>query len=136
MKYYDYLSLIEKTVPTFRGSFLREKGVRIWKSSASIDPFKALHNSIKTQTIDLEYHEDMVFNFDGELLNSSKYPTMEDIGLTTSHLLVIELKESSKPWSIKNIAVAAEGKCESCYYVKVLTNPCVCKKVSYCSEEC
>jgi hypothetical protein len=101
MKYDDYLIFIKKTLPTFRGSFLRENGVRIGKSNASGDPFKALHNSIKTQTIDLEYYEDMVFDFDGELLNSSQYPTTEDIGLTTSHLFVIEFKESSKPWSIK-----------------------------------
>jgi ubiquitin carboxyl-terminal hydrolase 4/11/15 len=29
-----------------------------------------------------------------------------------------------------------EGKCESCYQVKVLEYPCICKKVAYCTEKC
>jgi ubiquitin carboxyl-terminal hydrolase 4/11/15 len=78
----------------------------------------------------------MVFDFDGELLDSNKYPTIEDIGLTSSDLMVIEFKESSKPWSIKNNAVAVEGRCEGCSKVTILTHPCVCRKVSYCSEKC
>jgi ubiquitin carboxyl-terminal hydrolase 4/11/15 len=77
-----------------------------------------------------------VFDFEGELIDPVKYGTIEEAGLSPTDLVIVEFKESTKPWAIKNPCVAAEGKCEGCYNVKVLDYPCVCKKVSYCSERC
>jgi hypothetical protein len=57
------------TVPTFRGNYARENGVRIWKCRPSEDPLKALYNQIKKQTQDLEYNEDSVFDFDGDYID-------------------------------------------------------------------
>lgn len=78
----------------------------------------------------------MVFDFDGELIDDSKYNTIEEVGISPSDLIIIEFKESSKPWTIKNSSVPAEGKCEGCYNVRILTFPCICRKVSYCTEKC
>jgi ubiquitin carboxyl-terminal hydrolase 4/11/15 len=75
-----------------------------------------------------------VFDFEGELIDPGKYGTIEELGLSPTDLVIVEFKESTKPWAIKNPCVAAEGKCEGCYNVKVLDYPCVCKKASYCKE--
>jgi len=77
-----------------------------------------------------------VFDFDGELIDADKYGTIEEVGISPNDLIVIEFKEATKPWAIKNPCVPAEGKCEGCFNVKVLDYPCVCKKVAYCSERC
>jgi ubiquitin carboxyl-terminal hydrolase 4/11 len=77
-----------------------------------------------------------VFDFEGDLIESSKFPILEDVGISQNDLIVIEFKEYSKPWTIKNPCVPAEGKCEGCMQMKVLEFPCICKKVSYCTERC
>jgi hypothetical protein len=43
----EYIALLERTMPTFRGNFQRDKGVRIWRAPASEDPAKALIAVIK-----------------------------------------------------------------------------------------
>lgn len=86
--------------------------------------------------MDLDYNEDQVFDLNGELLNSESKQTFEELGITLDELIIIEFKESNKMWTIKNQAVQVEGKCEGCYSVRVLEYPCICKKVSYCSEKC
>jgi ubiquitin carboxyl-terminal hydrolase 4/11/15 len=77
-----------------------------------------------------------VFEFESELIDPGKYGTIEEVGLLPTDLVIIEFKESNKPWAIKNPCVALGGKCEGCYNVKDLYYPCVCKKISYCSERC
>jgi ubiquitin carboxyl-terminal hydrolase 4/11/15 len=77
-----------------------------------------------------------VFDFEGELIDPGKYGTIEEVGLSSTDLVIVEFREPTKPWAIKNPCVAAGGKCEGCYNFKVLDYPCVCKKVSYCSKTC
>ncbi|CAD8164051.1 unnamed protein product [Paramecium octaurelia] len=137
MKLKDYYNLLQKTVPTFTGSFAKDDNVRIWRyQTDQKDINKALFADIQKQVAALENNDEMSFDFVGDYIHYSIYETIEDVGILDNHLIIIEFKDESKPWCIRNKAVQVEGKCENCQVVKVLNHPCVCRKVAYCSQEC
>lgn len=144
MKLKDYIALIQRTVPTFRGDYAKDNGVRLWRYAAtSNDPQKpapevqkALYGHIRKQVQDLEYGDELSFDFVGEYLDPTRYETIEDIGILDTDLIIVEFKAQNKPWCIRNPAVLVEGRCDQCRQVKVLNFPCVCRKVNYCSEDC
>lgn len=88
----EYYSLIQKTVPTFKGDYARDNGVRLWRYQATTpDPLKSLYNEIKKQTQDFDYNDDMVFEFGGEYLDPNKYNTIEDIGIIPTDVIIVEV---------------------------------------------
>ncbi|CAD8158112.1 unnamed protein product [Paramecium pentaurelia] len=137
MELKDYQALIQRTVHTFSGSFAKDNNVRIWRYvTDQKDPYKVLFNEIYKQVSELESSDDMCFDFKGELLTHQQYQTIEDIGIIDNNLIIFEFKDDFKPWCIRNQAVQVEGKCEYCHNFKVLSFPCICRKVAYCKEEC
>ncbi|CAD8091291.1 unnamed protein product [Paramecium sonneborni] len=137
MKLKDYYALISRTVHTFTGNFAKDNNVRIWRYvTEQKDPFKTLFNEIQKQVSELETSDHMCFDFTGELLTHQQYENIEDIGVSENNIIIFEFKDEYKPWCIRNKAVQIEGKCENCQFFKVLSFPCICKKVSYCTEEC
>ncbi|CAK82480.1 unnamed protein product (macronuclear) [Paramecium tetraurelia] len=137
MKLKDYYSLLSKTVTTFTGNFAKDNNVRIWRfQSDQKDIFKAFFADVQKQVGVLETNDEMSFDFNGDYIHYSIYDTIEDVGILDNHLIIIEFKDEVKPWCIRNKAVQVEGKCENCQIVKILNHPCVCRKVSYCSQDC
>ncbi|CAD8117954.1 unnamed protein product [Paramecium sonneborni] len=132
----DLYALIQKTVPTFRGNYNSQNSVRIWKYNNQNDPHKALFAEIKKQVQDLDYFDDHVFNFSGDPIENSSNIAIKQLQLSENDLIVIEFQQSNKPWCIRHPSVPIEGKCENCGCICVLSYPCVCKKVAYCSEKC
>ncbi|CAD8190935.1 unnamed protein product [Paramecium octaurelia] len=129
----EYYGTIMKTVPTFRGNY---SGVRIWRYTNDTDPHKALFAEIKKQVQDLDFNDDQVFNFTGSPIQISSDITFKSLNLTEKDILVIEFQQANRPWCIRHPTVPVEGKCEGCCNIAVLNFPCVCKKVSYCTEQC
>ncbi|CAD8065888.1 unnamed protein product [Paramecium primaurelia] len=137
MKLKDYYNLLQKTVTTFTANFAKDNNVRIWRyQSEQKDIQKALFTDIQKQVGELENNDEMSFDFNGDYIHYSIYETIEDVGILDNHLIIIEFKDEIKPWCIRNKAVQIEGKCEKCQFMKVLSYPCVCRKVAYCSQEC
>ncbi|CAD8175352.1 unnamed protein product [Paramecium octaurelia] len=137
MKFKDYQTLIQRAALTFTENFAKDNSVRIWRYiTDQNDQYKALFDEIYKQVCELEFQDKMCFDFNGELLTHQKYDSIKDIGITDTELIVIEFKVDSKPWCIRNQAVQIEGECQYCHAYKVLSFPCVCKKVAYCQEEC
>ncbi|CAD8073602.1 unnamed protein product [Paramecium primaurelia] len=137
MKLKDYYNLLQKTITTFTGNFAKDNNIRIWRyQSDQKDVFKAFFTDIQKQVGVLENNDEMSFDFQGDYVHYSIYETIEDVGILDNHLIIIEFKDEYKPWCIRNKAVQIEGKCENCQVVKVLNHPCVCRKVTYCSQEC
>ncbi|KAM3133391.1 hypothetical protein pb186bvf_014552 [Paramecium bursaria] len=133
----EYYSLLQRTMPTFKGDYAKDNGVRIWRyQTQQQDAYKALFQDIKKQVQDLDYQDEFAFDFVGELLDPNQYEKIEDVGIQTTDLIIIEFKAATRPWCVRNPVVAVESKCESCYQIKILKFPCVCKKVAYCSDEC
>ncbi|CAD8095772.1 unnamed protein product [Paramecium primaurelia] len=132
----DLYAIIQKTVPTFRGNYNNQNGVRIWRYKNQNDPFKALFAEIKKQVQDLDFNDDQVFDFSGDPIENSQDITLKSLNLTDNDLVVIEFQQSFKPWCIRHPSVPVEGKCEGCGSISELPFPCICKKVAYCSERC
>lgn len=99
MKLKDYIALIQRTVPTFRGDYAKDNGVRLWRYAAtSNDPQKpapevqkALYGHIRKQVQDLEYGDELSFDFVGEYLDPTRYETIEDIGILDTDLIIVEV---------------------------------------------
>ncbi|CAD8163336.1 unnamed protein product [Paramecium pentaurelia] len=137
MKLKDYQELIQNTVHTFQGNFKKDNNVRIWRYvTDQKDPYKTLYNEIFKQVTQLDNKDDMCFDFIGELLTHQQYEYIEDVGIIDTNLIVFEFKDDYKPWCIRNQAIQVEGKCESCNVFRVLSFPCICRKVAYCTEQC
>ncbi|CAD8206908.1 unnamed protein product [Paramecium pentaurelia] len=132
----DLYSIIQKTVPTFRGNYNNQNGVRIWRYKNQNDPHKALFAEIKKQVQDLDFNDDQVFDFSGDPIENSPDITLQSLNLTDNDLIVIEFQQCYKPWCIRHPSVPVEGKCEGCGSISELHFHCICKKVSYCSEKC
>ena len=77
----------------------------------------------------LQFEEPQFTFTEAEYLDPEKIDTIEDCNLEPDQILIMECKESQRPWVIKNPHFPMEGKCESCYQYKILTHPCECKKV-------
>ncbi|CAD8202954.1 unnamed protein product [Paramecium pentaurelia] len=129
----DYYATILRTVPTFRGNY---NGVRIWRYTNDTDPHKALFAEIKKQVQELDFNDDQVFNFSGSPVEISSDITFKSLNLTDKDIIVIEFQQAKRPWCIRHPTVPIEGKCEGCSNITVLNFPCICKKVSYCTEQC
>ncbi|CAD8125674.1 unnamed protein product [Paramecium sonneborni] len=129
----DYYEIIIQTVPTFRGNY---NGVRIWRFHNPNDPHKALFAEIKKQVQDLDITDDLAFNFSGSPIQISCTITFSSLNLTDKDIILIEFQKQYKPWCIRHPTVPLEGKCEGCSNITVLNYPCICKKVSYCTEQC
>ncbi|CAD8074353.1 unnamed protein product [Paramecium primaurelia] len=132
----DYYSTILKTVPTFRGNYNSQNGVRIWRYTNDTDPHKVLFSEIKKQVEDLDFNDDLVFNFTGSPVQISSDITFKSLNLIDKDIIIIEFQQLNRPWCIRHPSVPVEGKCEGCSNITVLNFICVCKKVSYCTEQC
>lgn len=98
----DYYALLNRTSATFRMNFQKDNCVRIWKCPQSANPYQALHQQIRKQCQDLEYNEDVEFDFEGDYLDPKKYDTVEEVGISPDDLIIVEFKDVYKPWVLKN----------------------------------
>jgi ubiquitin carboxyl-terminal hydrolase 4/11 len=61
---------------------------------------------------------------------------IEELGLTETDILIVEIREEGKGWNFIQEGVDNLDKCDNCYKYGKNKFYCKCKKVAYCSEEC
>ena len=90
---------------------MRQDNVRLYKCPSGWT-YETLQNFMTEQMRKIGLEEPQFIFNDAEYLDPEKINTLEDCNIEPDQLVIMDCKEVSRPWVIKNPYFPNEGKCE------------------------